>query len=372
MKYNIKTILSWIAVLAGLQATAQGQIVTRASALTSGSHQMEFGGLMSWSSVGQTPTGLPSPLAGFESNAGFWPIVAGDRVGPLADVVAVDDTAETLEGQSILVQVTLNDKNPAPGGLTVTSVTQPLNGSAEVDSDSTVRYTPDADFAGKDQFTYLVSNDLGSTGQATVLVTVSRLGDTPAIPILLDPQNGVEMPQGEVTWIWRSSDGAQSFRYQLARDPNFADLESDTLGLQDTTLTSTLTDPGVYYWRVGADNQAGFSGFSQGNVFSIAPSVSTEGFDEVPAEFELRQNYPNPFNPGAVGTAISYQLPQSVHVHLAVYDVFGKEVATLVHDRRRSGVYTTSFNASGLASGTYIYRISAGNWTQARTMVVLR
>ena len=89
----------------------------------------------------------------------------------------------------------------------------------------------------------------------------------------------------------------------------------------------------------------------------------------VPKTFALEQNYPNPFNPS---TAISYQLPVAGNVSLKVFDMLGKEVATLVNARQEAGAYTVNFNANNLSSGVYFYRLQAGNFVQTRKMMLVK
>jgi cyclomaltodextrinase / maltogenic alpha-amylase / neopullulanase len=89
----------------------------------------------------------------------------------------------------------------------------------------------------------------------------------------------------------------------------------------------------------------------------------------MPKTFALEQNYPNPFNPS---TTIRYQLPQSATVSLKIYDVLGREVQTLVNERQAAGQYSVLFNASGLASGVYFYRLQAGNFVQTKKMMLLK
>jgi hypothetical protein len=90
---------------------------------------------------------------------------------------------------------------------------------------------------------------------------------------------------------------------------------------------------------------------------------------ELPNSFSLEQNYPNPFNPS---TRISYTIAQSGLVTLKVYDVLGKEVASLVDEMKEAGSYTADFNASNLANGAYFYKLQAGNFSQVKSMMLLK
>jgi hypothetical protein len=84
----------------------------------------------------------------------------------------------------------------------------------------------------------------------------------------------------------------------------------------------------------------------------------------------LNQNYPNPFNPT---TQISFTLPQAQQVTLKVYDMLGREVATLANrEMFSSGMSTLNFNASNLSSGLYIYRLTAGNVAVTRKMTLIK
>ncbi len=89
----------------------------------------------------------------------------------------------------------------------------------------------------------------------------------------------------------------------------------------------------------------------------------------VPSSFSLDQNYPNPFNPT---TVVSFQLPVVSKVRLVVYDILGREVATLVNETKQPGTYTLNFDGSALASGVYIYRLNAGQYVQCRKMLLVK
>jgi hypothetical protein len=89
----------------------------------------------------------------------------------------------------------------------------------------------------------------------------------------------------------------------------------------------------------------------------------------VPLTYELSQNYPNPFNPV---TTIKYQLPNDGMVKIAVYDVLGKEVKTLVNSFRQAGAYEVKLDAGDLASGVYFYRMTSGNFADLKKLIVLK
>jgi len=94
-----------------------------------------------------------------------------------------------------------------------------------------------------------------------------------------------------------------------------------------------------------------------------------EESSESPEKFKLNQNYPNPFNPT---TAISYQISEVSNVELAVYNVLGQEVAALVYEKQDAGKYSVTFNAAGLVSSVYFYKLIAGDFTQVRKMILMR
>jgi endoglucanase len=100
---------------------------------------------------------------------------------------------------------------------------------------------------------------------------------------------------------------------------------------------------------------------------SIATSVGSS--TELPIRFGLNQNYPNPFNPT---TMISFQLPMLSKVRLTVYDVLGREKATLVDEVASAGVHKVEWNASALSSGVYFYTLQAGNSVEAKKLMVLK
>jgi hypothetical protein len=103
--------------------------------------------------------------------------------------------------------------------------------------------------------------------------------------------------------------------------------------------------------------------------------ITTDGSDgfaglgDLPETFTLNQNYPNPFNPT---TVISYELPQSAQVRLEVFDMAGRQVATLVNGQVAAGRHSINFDASRLSSGVYLYRLQAGSSVLTRKLTILK
>ncbi|MCK9211570.1 MAG: T9SS type A sorting domain-containing protein [Ignavibacteriaceae bacterium] len=103
-------------------------------------------------------------------------------------------------------------------------------------------------------------------------------------------------------------------------------------------------------------------------IDSVETSIAEKDISN-PTKFSLEQNYPNPFNPV---TVISWHLAVSNHVTLKIYNVLGIEIETLVNEYQNSGSHMIKFNATQLASGIYIYKITANNFSASRKLVLLR
>jgi len=104
--------------------------------------------------------------------------------------------------------------------------------------------------------------------------------------------------------------------------------------------------------------------YSQSNPTGVEQTSS-----EIPEKFNLEQNYPNPFNPT---TTISFSIPSSAFTSLKIYDLLGNEVATLVNEEKPIGSYEVNFNASTPSSGVYLYRLTAGSFTEMKKMILLK
>ncbi len=102
---------------------------------------------------------------------------------------------------------------------------------------------------------------------------------------------------------------------------------------------------------------------------TVVPEMDDLLLGDVPSEFALNQNYPNPFNPS---TNISYTLPEMSQVDLTIYNMLGQKVATLVNQTQEAGSYTISWEAGNASSGVYIYRLTAGNQTFTKRMMLIK
>jgi len=123
-------------------------------------------------------------------------------------------------------------------------------------------------------------------------------------------------------------------------------------------------------------NSVNFNGANSGDSWNFASNkiiniVEPTGVDDesVFRTYELSQNYPNPFNPS---TVISWQSPVSSWQTLNVYDVLGNEVVTLVNEWKDAGNHSVKFDARGLSSGIYYYRLTIGNFVDTKKMSLLR
>jgi hypothetical protein len=107
-----------------------------------------------------------------------------------------------------------------------------------------------------------------------------------------------------------------------------------------------------------------------GGLYTDAPLTDVDdGASQLVKHFYLRQNYPNPFNPT---TKISYSIPEASVVSLKIYDLLGKEISTLINEVKSAGNYEVNFDAEQLTSGIYFYKIEAGNYIEAKKMILMK
>ncbi|MBS1516888.1 MAG: T9SS type A sorting domain-containing protein [Bacteroidetes bacterium] len=175
--------------------------------------------------------------------------------------------------------------------------------------------------------------------------------------------------QRNVTLSWSTSSETNNSGFDIER--NISGSETWTKagnvsgnGTVSETKNYSFTDRGLntgqYNYRLKQiDYNGNFEYFNLGSEVNISS----------PDKYSLNQNYPNPFNPS---TKISFSIPVSGVVSLKIYDISGKEVAELINGELTAGFHTVSFNANGLTSGIYFYRLTSGNFTKVMKMSLIK
>ncbi len=159
---------------------------------------------------------------------------------------------------------------------------------------------------------------------------------------------------------------AGGYRVRLLRSSDKLDLGAHAFDISNSTngyvvlMLSGFLDPGA--------NQNGPAAALGVYEINLTPTAVDERVEAAPLAFALSQNYPNPFNPvTSIQYSVGAGLGSPVQVSLKVYDVLGKEVATLVHEKKAAGVYRVSFDAGALGSGVYFVRMHAGDLVTGST-----
>ena len=123
---------------------------------------------------------------------------------------------------------------------------------------------------------------------------------------------------------------------------------------------------------IGINDNYIFAGSNEKGVWRRPLSEMITGVkskSELPKDFILYQNYPNPFNPV---TSIEYRVASTEYVTLKVYDILGREIVTLVNEEKPAGTYEVKWNAEGLSSGIYFYKLQAADFVQTKKMILLK
>jgi len=196
------------------------------------------------------------------------------------------------------------------------------------------------------------------------------------VPVLFAPSDDTLYPSvpAFIRHRWFRSYGRDSYRFQLATDSAFS-----SVFLEDSLLTDTLkvvlghSQNTRYWWRVSAKNFFGTSSWSPAWSYSIGVIGIKPVSSEIPAEFRLYNSYPNPFNPE---TRIKFALPPDLQqgsvVSVSIFDLLGREIQVLVNERLEPGYYEVKWDASEHPSGIYFCRITAGDYSAANKMVLVR
>ncbi len=313
--------------------------------------------------------------------------------------MAEDDEATTPENTAVSIDVLANDTDADGDALTLSITTNPAHGEAVIEADTTITFTPEEGFVGEDSLTYQVDDGKGGIDEATVRVTVTSSNSPPSAPEITSPADGAEVLIGgdaqnpgnpddpfEVTWTESTDPDGDTVTYtwQLAATSDFANVHlsmdvgsetrfETTVGVISGLLAQNGVDVGagvtLFHRAVASDGQNSSPGPAAQVRLIRGVLTATEDAAEVPDRVVLSPNYPNPFNPE---TRISFGLPQSSEVRLAVFDVLGREVTVLVEARLGAGRHVAVFEAGELPSGVYLYQLQTARQTLSRTMLLLK
>lgn len=190
--------------------------------------------------------------------------------------------------------------------------------------------------------------------------------------------------------LYRSLDGGTSWSQLTSLNVSF--VYSISVNLSGKIYVSSLTngvfvssDNGTTWTSVGMDglgvssvivnssSNTLFAGTKEGKIYKSTleqgSTTAVDNVDTIPTEYNLAQNYPNPFNPS---TVIEFSIPQAGKYSLRIYNVLGQEVANLIDNELATGIHKVTFDASKLASGIYIYKLSGSNVNMSKKMILMK
>ena len=201
--------------------------------------------------------------------------------------------------------------------------------------------------------------NIGFTGNENLLKTVNS-----GINWFVEPIPG----NGSINGVTGSAHSR--FNWAVRNDKIYVNPNNQNIWQYD------YTSPAGNYTFLSIERNGYFSGAvfalrDNGGIsrtFFLALGINTIS-SNVPERFKLDQNYPNPFNPV---TKIRFEIPESGNVKLIIFDITGKEVATLVNGKMEPGIFEADLNASKLNSGIYFYRLSTENFSETKKMILIK
>lgn len=212
-----------------------------------------------------------------------------------------------------------------------------------------------------------------SSYSATESFTVNPGSFGPITPIVGGPHNvAVTTTAPVIAWALPAQPAAgTSYELEYSDNINFTNSTVIPNISGRSQGISGLVPNSAYYWRVRSKNTDGsYSYYSTLGSFRVADGVSSaDEKDGVPTDFFVDQNYPNPFNPE---TVIRFGLPSPGNVKVTVYDITGKQIATLLNEYKNAGTHSVVMNGANLASGVYLYRIESGAFNSVKKMILMK
>jgi len=216
--------------------------------------------------------------------------------------------------------------------------------------------------------------DTSAWSSTQTFVTASNLG--PVTPRIGGPSSGVQVNTTDpmLSWYLPTKTGNVTYEMQYSKNPDLSQaITISNLSNAYETL-SGLTPGENYYWRVRSLISGNkYSGYSPIGHFVSANVTGVEN-SQVPLTFSVSQNYPNPFNPS---TTIEYTIPKNEMVVIKIYNILGQKIKTLINNEMKPGKYSMIWNGDNnfdrkVATGVYIYRVTAGVNVKTMKMILLK
>jgi hypothetical protein len=193
--------------------------------------------------------------------------------------------------------------------------------------------------------------------------------ELPSPVLLYKPDDDQILTTDEIRLIWRQSiPEVTTYHIEISADADFDTIVFDTLVSRTSIIVDNIGDAPRYWWRARARNREGWGDFGEAWCF-FKTVTGIEVLPDLPRDFKLFQNHPNPFNHY---TNITYEIPIESDVHISVYNTIGQQITILVDRRQDAGSYNIHFDASGIPSGVYFYRLRAGAFSSILKMVYIQ
>lgn len=276
-------------------------------------------------------------------------VLNGTNVSCIAVSYTSSDTVIAATGQRF-APMAFEIFSTTNGGMTWTKSTSPLPNRYPTDvtfdpNDSKIAY---ATFSGYGTSHVYKSTDAGKTWNDIS----SNLPDIPTQSVCVDPLNPTDIYVGTDLGVYRTQNGGGSWEPWFDGMP-YAMVLDVTYSPVDRRIRAATFGNGVYQRKLGPQRTTRVEFVS----------------NTIPQHISLSQNYPNPFNPT---TTFEFRIAREDVVLLKIYDITGKEVATVVNERVPSGIYRAMWNASGLASGTYYAVLKSGRETITKKILLMK
>ena len=306
----------------------------------------------------------------------------------------IDLISDTVANEDELFELQVQASDPDDDALTFSLMQNPswltVNSSTGLLSG-----TPQQADVGIDSVKVQVDDGRGEKASTSFVLEVRNVNDPPEPFVLVAPANSEEVNTLLPVLRWQHSndldiDDAISYQLIVSKNQSFSDTTVEATGLSDTTymIQTGLDDSQAYYWKVIAVDLVGAETESQ-SIFSFktsatASEVSTFSDKTIPQFFDLSQNYPNPFSAGAQSrslqnteTQIKFQLPRKEHVSIQVFNLLGKQIATIINEDRPPGRYVVRWHGRDdkgvpVPNGLYFLNMKAAGFSKTIRMIVLQ